>query len=138
MISKALWFLFLAFILPLSASEVNLFQSAQIYIDKENLSFKEIQQKHFSKISEDHINLGFKTDTSIWIKFHLNNISSTTKKTVLKIDNPLLEHITLYDQNHSYIEGMLHINPMRTTLYPSFNLNFSTLQRANLFFTCTK
>ncbi|MEA2112251.1 MAG: 7TM diverse intracellular signaling domain-containing protein [Campylobacterota bacterium] len=125
MLSKIVWFIFLAFMLPLSASEVNLFKNSQIYIDKERLSFNEIKQQRFKKMSHEHINLGFQADTSVWIKFSLKNETDTPKEKILKINNPLLEHITLHDQNHSSTEGMLHIHSLRTALYPSFKLKLA-------------
>ena len=93
----------------------------EVYIDKENLSLEEVQQKvKFYFNDYEHINLGFVKDTTLWLKFEFDNSSSQKIESVLEVDNPLLESIILYDGNSSYKKGVLYLEESRKTINPTF------------------
>ncbi|MEA3522772.1 MAG: 7TM diverse intracellular signaling domain-containing protein, partial [Campylobacterota bacterium] len=77
--------------------------------------------KSFKKLSTQHVNYGFNSGVSLWIKFKLTNNTSLAKEQVLVLNNPLLERITLYDEhNNTSVSGMLHVNKERHHINPSF------------------
>lgn len=74
-----------------------LLQKSQIYLDKQSLSFEEIQENAtFSAYTSSHINLGFLKDTTLWIRLELHNTGGETLIKVLEIHNPLLEQVRLF------------------------------------------
>ncbi len=118
---KRILFLLLLLHVSLNALEINLLDKASIYVDKNNTEFKDIKYKQFEKISIQHINYGFNSAISLWIKFELSNNTSLVQESLLVLNNPLLEHVTLYDEhNNSYVSGMLHVSTKREHINPSF------------------
>jgi two-component sensor histidine kinase len=71
----------------------------------------------------DRINIGFAHGKSIWMRFDIDNPDAIAQKTILYLDNPILEHITLYQDGHIIGKsGMLHVNKERHNLYPAFHI----------------
>ncbi len=131
---KRILFLFLLLHVSLSALEINLLDKASIYVDKENTSFKDIRYKQFKKLSTKHINYGFNSAISLWIKFEISNNTSLVQESLLVLNNPLLETIVLYDEhNNSYVSGMLHISDKREHINPSFLVKISPHSRENYY-----
>jgi two-component sensor histidine kinase len=118
---KRILFLLLLLHVSLNALEINLLDKASIYVDKDNTAFKDIKHKQFEKLSTQHINYGFNSAVSLWIKLELSNNTSLAKESLLVFNNPLLEHITLYDEhNNTHVSGMLHVSDKREHINPSF------------------
>ncbi|MEA1918349.1 MAG: 7TM diverse intracellular signaling domain-containing protein [Campylobacterota bacterium] len=117
--------LLLLFLLPdySIASEINILDNATIYLDTQQTDFKDIASKKFEPITAKHINYGFNSEITVWIKFTLNNESNRTKSSVLEINNPLLEHVTLYrNDGVSHHCGLLHVSKEQEHINPSFDI----------------
>jgi len=109
--------------LSLLAQEINLLKNAEIYIDTEQEKLYTIITKKFEPLQTEHLNFGFNATISVWIRFNLQNRSNTTQETVVELNNPLLEEVTLYTQNHEIQKrGMLHIDSSQNSLDPAFFL----------------
>ena len=82
-----------------------------------------IQKEPMLAWTFDRINIGFSHGKSLWMRFNITNSDNTTQNTMLYLDNPLLEHITLY-QDAQIIgqSGLLHVNK-RHALYPVFSIS---------------
>ena len=124
---KRILFLFFLLHVSLSALEINLLDKASIYVDKENTEFQDIKNKQFEKLSTQHINYGFNSDISLWIKFELSNNTGEAQESILVLNNPLLERVVLYDEyDNTYVSGMLHVSNKREHINPSFLLKISS------------
>ena len=98
-------------------------KNIDIYIDKNNLNFQEIQRSaKFLLNDKEHINLGFLKDTTLWLKFELQNSSVNALYRVLEVDNPLLESVILHDGAKSYKKGVLYLVAPRKTINPTFDI----------------
>jgi len=105
-----------------SQDSINI-EKISIYTDKNNLTYEDVINKSFEKISSNHVNFGFNNEIIIWLKVELSNKSNLLQNKIIELDNPLLENITFYDQN-SLIDksGMLDIKETRKTINPFFNI----------------
>jgi len=82
-----------------------------------------IQNHPMSLWTFNRINIGFAHGKSIWIRFDINNPDAIAQRTILYLDNPILEHITLYQNGHIIGKsGMLHVNKQQHNLYPAFHI----------------
>ena len=118
------------FIATLNASVIDftkntqtLLQESDLYIDKENLNFEQIQSDVvFEKSLAEHINLGFVKDTALWVRLTFYNNQNISAKKILEIQNPLLESLILYDGNKTIKQGMLHLDETHRSINPIFEL----------------
>jgi two-component sensor histidine kinase len=109
--------------LGLLGNEINLLKNAEIYVDRDQEPFSTITSKRFEAIDTEHLNYGFNADISIWIRFTLNNNSALTQETIVEVNNPLLEHVTLYSDTKDVLKkGMLHIEPSQHSINPAFSI----------------
>jgi len=98
-------------------------QKAQLYIDTNNLDFQEIQKSaSFVKSDTDNINLGFVKNKVLWIKLDFYNKSKKNIQKILEIYNPLLESVTLYENEKIYKQGMLYADTEHKNLNRIFPL----------------
>lgn len=143
----------LIFALSLSASidccnsNGAILQKSQIYLDKQNLSLKEIQNHaHFAPNSATHINLGFLRDSTLWVKLKFENKSGSVLTKILEIRNPLLESVELFSADtsekiflpfsaHESINTayLLEFAPYETKLYYLKVRNSTTSLRLGIF-----
>jgi len=115
----------------LNASEINFNKNTQdilleseIYIDKENLNFTQIQNRvHFLQSKQSHINLGFVKDTKLWIKLNFYNDKDEHVLKILEIRNPLLERVVLYDDTKIIKKGMLYENHSKRSINTIFEIS---------------
>lgn len=120
---KTLWLLFLFCTLSAMGAPYNLLDDSAIYIDTQNSSFETVLNKPFQKIQKTHINYGFNADISVWIRFELSNENNITTTSVLEINNPLLEHVVLYEEKAMpRYSGMLHVNAQQEQINPAFTI----------------
>ena len=131
--NKILLYLFIIielFFNTLSASQINFNQNSknillqsEIYIDKENLDFNQIQKKaEFTQSNLVHINLGFVKGTKLWIKLDFYNDEEFSVSKVLEIRNPLLESVILYDNLKKVSKGVLYDNRFKHTINTIFEV----------------
>jgi len=120
---KRFLFLLLLLHVSLGAQERNLLENASIYVDRENTTLQDIKHREFQKLSSEHINYGFNSTISLWIKFKISNSTALVQESIVELNNPLLEQVILYDEhNNTYVSGMLHVGHKREYINPSFLL----------------
>jgi len=89
-------------------SESVLLQS-EYFIDNLDRSYNDILDiADFQKSKTAHVNLGFARNKSIWVRLKLYNPTQNIIENILEVKNPLLEKVTFYDKNITYITGMVH------------------------------
>jgi two-component sensor histidine kinase len=121
---KVLFVLILLFGISHADDKLNILADASIFLDTKDTKFEDIKHQKFQKISTKHINYGFNSKISLWVKFTLENNTSQSENRVLVLNNPLLEHITLYDSYYNrYVSGMLHVSDIREHINPSFTIS---------------
>ncbi|MBU1668384.1 hypothetical protein KKC13_08175 [bacterium] len=101
----------------------NILTDSEIYIDKSNsLSIQEIQQQHFSKNTQKSLGFGYSPDFTVWVKFTLENRSSTKIDKIIEYANPLTTNVTFFDpkSNRTIEDGLTNIQPNRESLNPIF------------------
>ena len=119
---KIFLFIFLFYLTCFSQNLVKV-NDLSIFIDKNNLTFKEISLKPFEKISKNHLNFGFKKNIIIWLKIEILNNSNLPENRLLGLNNPLLEKISLYNEKSLInTSGMLNIKESRMAISPAFNV----------------
>ena len=132
--NKILLYIFITlelFLSTLSASQINFNQNSknillesEIYIDKENLDFNQIQKKaEFTQSNQVHINLGFVKKTKLWIKLDFYNNEQFSVSKVLEIRNPLLERVVLYDNFKKVSKGMLYDDKLKHSINTIFKVS---------------
>jgi len=133
-VNKILLYIFITlelFLSTLSASQINFNQNSknillesEIYIDKENLDFNQIQKKaEFTQSNQVHINLGFVKKTKLWIKLDFYNNEQFSVSKVLEIRNPLLERVVLYDNFKKVSKGMLYDDKLKHSINTIFKVS---------------
>lgn len=105
-----------------------LLSNAKIYIDENNSDIEDIKDKEFTKFDKKHINLGFFRGKALWIKITFKNQQNKKSIKLLEVKNPLLESITLYDQNTVYKRGVIHLQKPRDSLNPVFQISLQPNQ----------
>lgn len=120
--------LLLTFIITnsLNAKELGVYKEIQIYTTTKKLNLEEVKNSKFTLLSKEHINFGFNSSIQVWVKVNLKNLENKPKKIVLEINNPLLEHISLYYDNKIDTNGMLHVNKREKSINPSFTLTLKS------------
>ncbi|MBU0720898.1 hypothetical protein KJ877_06105 [bacterium] len=135
-------FFSLAFLLPLNAQNIDIYSTdqsvldkSQLFIDENSLSFYDIQNTNsFKPNSLEHLNLGFTKDKAVWVKFTLQNNTDFSLSRILEVQNPILEEVTLFDENGSSIQkGMLHTEAKQTTIEPAFALTLDANTQASYY-----
>ncbi len=113
----------------------SLLEHSKVYFSEGDFSLQEvIQSKQFKPYSSPYINIGTSTKT-IWISLELSNTSNHSIDKILVLNSPVLEHITLYNQqniNKIKIKGMYNLTPEHTTLSPFFKLSLAA-NSSNIF-----
>lgn len=120
--------LLLTFIITnsLNARELEVYKEIQIYTTTKKLNLEELKSSKFTLLSKEHINFGFNSNIQVWLRVNLKNLENKPKKIVLEINNPLLEHISLYYDNKIDTNGMLHVNKSEKSINPSFTLTLKS------------
>ena len=124
-----LFIIFLSNLLQATAIDVtktsqSLLTQGHLYFDREARSFEDIKTRPFTSHSENHMNRAFDAKTAIWVALDFVNESNTTLERILELNNPLLEHITLFDGIKIEQSGMLHVKADEIHIYPYFHLSF--------------
>ncbi|MEA2091241.1 MAG: 7TM diverse intracellular signaling domain-containing protein [Campylobacterota bacterium] len=113
-------------IIDFSKANQNILDKSKIYIDDSYLNFKDIKDNNqFKANTLKHLNLGFVSDKSLWIKVVFENQTDSEISRVLEIKNPLLEKVVLHGDNRKVTRGMLHTKSKQTTINPSFDITLS-------------
>jgi len=93
-------------------------------IDHQNRTFSEISSSDdFVQSEQNHLNLGFVRDKSVWVKLTFHNPLAQKLQKVLEVRNPLLEKVTFYDQNIIYTTGMVHKKETDMFLHSAYLLS---------------
>ena len=109
-----------------------LLPQSEVFFDTQDLSFSAVKDKQFIPYSAEHINFAFDAKTHVWVKLLLHNASEHVIEKVIEFDNPLLESITLYENNQTLSHGMLHIAIDQHQINPSFKLHFDANETKEL------
>ncbi len=118
--------LYSLFIASLCAMEINLLPQSSIYLDYNESSITTIESKTFSPTSLMHINYGFNKELTIWLSFDIENKSDKNKNFVIEVNNPLLEEVIFYDENHTQTSrGMLHVEPSQHHINPALHVELN-------------
>ena len=95
--------------------EISILEHAQMFMDENGkLNYEEvIHSEKFKPVGTDFLNLGYLEERVVWLKFELKNTSSKTLERKLHIDSPMLDVITLYDEDKTpKVTGVLHYPPL--------------------------
>ena len=109
-----------------NSSNLSILDKASIFIDKTNsLNIEEIKNQNFKPNNKINLNLGYKPNTSLWIKFTLHNKKNTLLKKILEFSYKQTESVTLYSEKKTLKGGFLHYKENRKSLKPSFLLKLN-------------
>ncbi len=129
--------LLVLFCLQSSASPIDISKNskevlAKSYILLEN-SKSDISQirknKNFKACKNADINVGLKRHSFLWIKLILTNPTNKTVSRYLQIRNPLLESVTLYDDDKSLKKGVLSLKNPRNKLHTFFKITLRPMKQ---------
>lgn len=128
-----------------NAEEVKLNNYLLLYKDKKKkLSIKEIINRDFVPNNHSNINLGYNNDAD-WIKFTIQNSSTSVQSCVLSIDKLLIDSISLYyfnsqsQQWDSIVGGASipkHVKPLNG-LSTYFPIQLSASKTSTFYLRCT-
>lgn len=116
--------LFIIFCLSLSLNAKDINISTSILVTSNSMKLQDIEKSdEFKILKQNHVNLGFSTKKTVWLKIELENTSNEILKKYLVIDNPLLEKVFFFNSENNfrvYKSGMLHISKDREEIFPSY------------------
>ncbi|WP_331774396.1 7TM diverse intracellular signaling domain-containing protein [Sulfurospirillum sp. 1612] len=111
--------------------------TSQIFITSAPLDLNAVRKtQHFRDFKDEHINLGFTQTKRVWVKLYCVNTTTKTLKPIIKINNPLLEHVVFYDSSDGYRpheRGMLHITPSQKYIYPYYHFHLAPKQHKEIY-----
>jgi len=132
---KLLFFILIFFLnlnavgIDFSKNSEKILLNSSIYIDREDLSFKEIlSQVDFFKSDTEHINLGFVKKTNLWVRIDFYNSQKRNITKILEIRNPLLESIRLFDSQEISKKGMLYVDKQHKNINRFFEISLEAQQ----------
>jgi len=106
--------------------KVSLLEHSAIYITDKTLSIEQAKKSiNFKAYQNFQLNTGL-SKKNIWIKFLIENNSTSTLDKLLILSSPLLEDIELYDISKSdkpRLRGVSHLTKEHTTLYPYYTIS---------------
>ena len=102
-----------------------LLPQSSVYYDQDELDFSDIKVQEFISLDESYINRAFDAKTAVWVRLVLSNRSDHALERILEVNNPILDCITLYDDEAEQMRGMLHVKENENHIYPSFLLHFN-------------
>jgi hypothetical protein len=88
--------------------------------------------KEFKKLTTSHVNFGFDSKKTIWLKIELKNVSDKNINKVIVIDNPLLEKVFFYD-NLVHKSGMLYMSSNRKEVFPSYSVELHKNEQKTIY-----
>ncbi len=98
--------------------------SSDIFIDHtNNLTLKDIKTKKFTSNELQTLSYGYSPTFTVWIKFTIKNDTNQDVKKVLEYANPLTTHISFFDNNSVYKDGLYQLNYQRNSLNPIFTIS---------------
>ena len=127
-----LWVSASASVIDVTKTSQSLLEKSSVYYDQQGLSFSEVKKKSFEPLTESYINRAFDAKTVVWIYLELYNPSTKVHTSVLEIDNPRLEYVTLFDTDRKEARGMLHVNKVQNHLYPSFTITLEAKEHRDV------
>lgn len=108
-----------------SQSSEKILQESEIFVDKNALSLDEIKQNVvFQPSSSSHINLGFTSAYTVWVRFTFTNSDTKNLRKILEIHNPLLSGTILY-QSDSLREKILKPYGLHTNINRAYLLHLN-------------
>lgn len=100
--------------------------SSSLFITSDNLHIEDVvKSDHFKYFNANHINLGFDTKKTIWLKLKLSNFLNKKVDKYLVINNPLLEEVYFFNSQNDFKvhkSGLLHISKNREEIFPSYKI----------------
>jgi two-component sensor histidine kinase len=109
---------------------IDILSKSEIYIDENNTNtFEDIKKQTFIKNNKILLNLGLRTNKSIWIKFTLENISNKKETFILEYASAIVSNIEFYNKNNISYDGLLQLNKNRNSLRPSFTINLEAQEK---------
>ncbi|CAA6827130.1 MAG: Sensory transduction histidine kinase, partial [uncultured Sulfurovum sp.] len=97
--------------------------------DRNNsLSKEEIVKQKFLPNNVNIISLGYVENIALWMKVTLTNTSAKPLKKILEYDNPSVEKLVFYDQNHTIIQGLHHLHPAQEFFNPNIALSLEAYE----------
>jgi len=113
--------------ISLNDDKIDVLSKSEILVTDRIASINEVKDKGaFTNFLEKHINLGLSHEEALWIKFKLVNRSEKEIDYLLELDNPILEHITLYNYKNSteaIHQGILHRYKGQKSILPYFDIH---------------
>lgn len=105
-------------------ASTNLLKQSEIFIDnKGSYTINTISNAAFKKMETSKLHLGY-TNSTVWLKFNIENKSDISIEKVLVVDNSILDSITLFTKNQNgYIvqtKGVLHLHNKKEPLMNFF------------------
>jgi two-component sensor histidine kinase len=105
---------------------VSILKESALYLDNSNrLHIQEIDDRGlFYPYTQSFINVGV-DNTTIWIKFKLQNSSHNPVEKLLVLTSPILEEIELYTPNNldtPRLKGTAHLTKEHTTIFPTYTI----------------
>ncbi len=100
----------------------NILQYSEVYIDKtESLTINQIKNKSFIQNSKQRLTFGYSPKVIVWIRFKLENNSSTKIDKLIEYANPLTTNVTFFDPKYNIVwdAGFTH-NFNKDSINPTF------------------
>ncbi|WP_457592882.1 7TM diverse intracellular signaling domain-containing protein [Hydrogenimonas sp.] len=86
---------------------------------------KNIADSAWKKSTKKSLSLGFRNQTTLWIKCRLENPLNKSVMRVLETDNPRTEYVTLYADGKRQISGSRYIGVVLDAINPYFKLHWN-------------
>lgn len=125
--------LLLSILISLNAVEIDtktpmplsLLEKSEVYLSKNSIAPDTVPKLPFCSHNDNCINIGI-SQKDIWVRFTLENNSSSEIEKILVVTSPLLEDIALYRQttiSTPELRGINHITHAHHTLFPYFTIS---------------
>lgn len=104
---------------------LSLLEKSKVYLSKNAITPDAVPNLPFCSHNDDCINIGI-SQKDIWVRFTLENNSSSAIEKILVVTSPLLEDIALYYQTTDstpVLRGINHITHTHHTLFPYFTVS---------------
>jgi two-component sensor histidine kinase len=104
-----------------------------ILLDTNETPFELIKERSFTPLEDLHFNFGFDSNTIVWLRMRVQNTHPYPFESILAIDNPLLENITLFLPDGTIEERGLLQRSQGTYLHPAFTITLESQSHTTLY-----